>query len=47
MDALLGNAINTAAIEGERLDMASVRSSLARRLGLDRAGLPPGTAQTD
>ncbi len=47
MDALLRNAINTAAIEGERLDAASVRSSLARRLGLDRAGLPPGTPQTD
>ena len=47
MDALLHNAINTSAIEGERLDVASVRSSLARRLGLDRAGLPPGTPQTD
>ena len=47
MDALLHNAINTAAIEGERLDVDSVRSSLARRLGLDRAGLPPGTPQTD
>lgn len=47
MDALLRNAINTAAIEGERLDVASVRSSLARRLGLDRGGLPPGTPQTD
>lgn len=47
MDALLRNAVNTAAIEGERLDVASVRSSLARRLGLDRAGLPPGTPQTD
>ena len=47
MDALLHNAINTSAIEGEWLDVASVRSSLARRLGLDRAGLPPGTPQTD
>ena len=31
MDALLHNAIDTAAIEGERLDVGSVRSSLARR----------------
>jgi Fic family protein len=47
MEALLQNAMNTSAIEGERLDMDSVRSSLAQRLGLDRAGLPPGTPQTD
>jgi len=47
MDALLHNAINTAAIEGERLDVASVRSSLANRLGLDRGGLPPGTPRSD
>ncbi len=47
MNALLQNAINTSAIEGERLDVDSVRSSLAQRLGLDRAGLPPGTPQTD
>jgi len=47
MDALLHNAINTSAIEGERLDVASVRSSLARRLGLERTGLPAGTPQTD
>lgn len=47
MDALLQNAINTSAIEGERLNVDSVRSSLARRLGLNLAGLPPGTPQTD
>lgn len=47
MDALLHNATNTSAIEGEPLDVASVRSSLALRLGLNRAGLPPGTPQTD
>ena len=47
MDALLQNAMNTSAIEGERLNVDSVRSSLAQRLGLDRAGLPPGTPQTD
>ena len=47
MDALLQNAINTSAIEGERLNVESVRSSLAKRLGLDRAGLTASTPQTD
>lgn len=47
LDALLQNAINTSAIEGEDLNVDSVRSSLARRLGIDQAGLPPGTPQTD
>lgn len=35
LDALLRNVVNSSAIEGERLDVESVRSSLARRLGLD------------
>jgi len=47
MDALLQNAINTSAIEGEQLNVDSVRSSLAKRLGIDQAGLPPGTPQTE
>lgn len=47
LDALLQNAINTSAIEGEDLNVDSVRSSLARRLGIEQAGLPPGTPQTD
>lgn len=47
MDVLLQNAINTSAIEGEQLNVDSVRSSLAKRLGMDQAGLPPGTAQTE
>jgi len=47
LDVLLHNAINTSAIEGEELDVNSVRSSLAKRLGLKEAGLPPGTPQTD
>lgn len=47
LDALLQNAINTSAIEGERLNVESVRSSLAKRLGADRAGLPPGTPQSE
>jgi Fic family protein len=47
MDALLQNAINTSAIEGEQLNVDSVRSSLAKRLGMNQAGLPEGTVQTD
>ncbi len=39
--ALTREVLTTSAIEGERLDGAEVRSSLARRLGLDAAGLPP------
>ncbi len=47
METLLDNAISTSAIEGEQLNEASVRSSLAKRLGMDRAGMPPGTPQTE
>lgn len=39
--ALQREILTTSAIEGERLDPEEVRSSLARRLGLDAAGLPP------
>jgi len=39
MDALIQNAIRTSEIEGEHLDVGSVRSSVARQLGLDRAGV--------
>ncbi len=34
LDTLLTNIVNSSAIEGERLEVGSVRSSLARRLGL-------------
>ena len=34
LDALLSNVVTSSAIEGERLDVGSVRSSLARHLGL-------------
>ena len=37
LDALLRNIVNSSAIEGERLNVESVRSSLAQRLGLDAA----------
>ena len=39
-DILTEEAVKTAAIEGESLDRGSVRSSVARRLGLPTAGLP-------
>lgn len=37
---LVEDGLTTSAIEGERLDLATVRSSVARRLGLSTAGLP-------
>src|SRR5678816_4390847 len=41
--ALTREVVKTSAIEGETLDPAEVRSSIASRLGLDVAGLPkPG-----
>jgi Fic family protein len=39
-EVLSEEACETAVIEGERLDRISVRSSVARRLGLPTAGLP-------
>lgn len=39
MEALIQNAIRTSEIEGEHLDVGSVRSSVARQLGLEQAGL--------
>jgi len=39
-EILTEEAVKTAAIEGESLDRGSVRSSVARRLGLPTAGLP-------
>ncbi len=39
-DSLTQEALTTSAIEGERLDPESVRSSIARRLGLDTSGAP-------
>lgn len=43
MDALIQNAIRTSEIEGERLDVGSVRSSVARHLGLEQAGVSART----
>jgi Fic family protein len=39
-DVLVEEALQTSAIEGERLDERAVRSSVARQLGLPSAGLP-------
>lgn len=47
MDALIQNALQTSEIEGEKLNIGSVRSSVARHLGLEQAGLPPSTRQTE
>ncbi len=41
LESLTNEAIHTSAIEGERLNVASVRSSIARRLGLDAGALGP------
>lgn len=40
LDALLQNIVTSSAIEGEHLNVGSVRSSLARRLGLADSGKP-------
>ena len=40
LDALIQSAIKTSEIEGDSLDAESVRSSVARQLGLEQAGLP-------
>lgn len=47
MDALIQDAIKTSQIEGETLNVSSVRSSVAKHLGLDQAGLTPGNHQTE
>lgn len=46
LDALLQNIVQSSAIEDETLNVASVRSSLAKRLGVKVAGLTTETAKT-
>ncbi len=41
LDALLQNIVTSSAIEGEQLNVSSVRSSLARRLGLEHVDDTP------
>jgi Fic family protein len=45
LNALLENIVSSSAIEGEQLNVGSVRSSLARRLGVDDAG--PTSARSE
>lgn len=47
LDTLLSNIVTTSAIEGERLDTGSMRSSLARRLGIDENSARRTTTCTD
>ncbi|MBU0912680.1 MAG: Fic family protein [Gammaproteobacteria bacterium] len=47
LDTLLANILNSSAIEGEQLNHSSVRSSLARKLGLDEAEPAATSAKTD
>ena len=47
-EVLIAETLKTSEIEGEHLDPDSVRSSVARRLGLPTAGLaPPGDEHAD
>jgi len=47
LDALLQNIVQTSAIEGEDLNVESVRSSLAKRLGVSNAGFTNVTSKTE
>ena len=47
LEALTGDVLKTSAIEGELLDRDEVRSSIARRLGVDVAGLKPSSREVD
>ena len=47
MDSLIQSAIQTSEIEGEKLNVESVRSSVARHLGISHAGFTGSTIQTD
>lgn len=46
-DILTEEAVKTSAIEGQKLNRESVRSSVARHLGLTTAGLPPANRYSD
>jgi Fic family protein len=47
LTALTDEVIKSSAIEGERLDRGEVRSSIARRLGLDGSSLQRGSRQVE
>src|SRR5690242_3557618 len=46
-EILTVEGLMTSAIEGEKLDPASLRSSIARQLGLPTAGLPAPSRRID
>ena len=47
LDTMLANILTSSAIEGERLNHSVVRSSLARKLGIDEQQSVATTAQSD
>ena len=47
LDTLTEDVLKTSEIEGEKLDAAQVRSSVARHLGMDIAGLTPADRAVD
>jgi Fic family protein len=47
LEVLTREGLTTSAIEGEKLDPHSVRSSIARRLGLPTAGMPSPSRSVD
>ena len=47
LQALTQEVITTSAIEGEALDLEAVRSSIARRLGVDIGALTPTDRKVD
>jgi Fic family protein len=47
LQTLTQDALNTSEIEGELLDRDQVRSSLARRLGMEKGGLRPVDKKAD
>jgi len=47
LDTLLTNIVNSSAIEGERLNVQSLRSSLARRMGLSEASAYPVSKRSE
>ena len=44
---LTEDGFNTSAIEGEQMDLDSIRSSVARHLGLSHTGLPRPSRSVD
>lgn len=47
LETLILDAVGSSGIEGEHLDPDRVRSSIARRLGMDTAGMPPADRYTE